>query len=267
MIKAFFLLFIGVYQRFLSPIKGFNCAHHKLHNGDTCSNAIKKIIVEHSLIDLPTLSRQRFRECKNASIELATQRTSSLHQADLPCDIGCIDIDGVGCFGDTQSPDCGNTLSLPCDLCLEFPRFKRRTQIIILWLATVICLATAYYYGSQITKLEISQLPNSQRSDGLFEKLLARDAPSLSAVAITPSENFRSEIIDGSSLKSGGVLVLNFPNALPVNHLSRLELQDARFSAARDLIVVGQTIEVIEQPSTAGSGKRFRYRFKSRWGF
>ncbi len=267
MIKALFILLIGVYQRFLSPIKGFNCAHHRLHSGDTCSNAIKKIIKEQPLIDLPKLSRERFRECKNASIELAEQRTSSLHRADLACDIGCIDIDVVGCFGDTQSPDCGNTLSHPCDLCIEFPRLKRRTQVIILVIIASIGLATAYYYGSQITKLEVSQLASSQRSDGLFEKLLSRDAPSLRAVAFTQSQKFHSPVVEGSGLQSGRVLILSFPSALPIEQLSRLELQDARFSVARNLVVVGQTIEIIEQPKMFGNGKRFKYRFKSRWGF
>lgn len=271
MIKALFILLIGVYQRFLSPIKGFNCAHHRLHRGDTCSNAIKKIIKEHPLIDLPKLSRERFRECKSASIELASQQARMLHRADLPCDIGCIDsagcVDNVGCFGDAQSPDRGNSLSHPCDLCIDFPRLKRRTQIIILVIIASIGLATAYYYGSQITKLEVSQLASSQRSDGLFEKLLSRDAPSLRAVAITQSQKFYSPIVEGSGLQSGGVLILSFPSALPIEQLSRLELQDARFSVARNLVVVGQTIEIIEQPDMFGNGKRFKYRFKSRWGF
>jgi len=149
MIKSICLLLIGFYQRFLSPVKGFNCAHHKLHQGDTCSHAIKKLIIEHPLKDALRLSKARFKECKTASIKLAQQATA-LEKADLPCDIGCAG--DSGCFDGVFGSDASNSsCTLPCDLCFEFPNLKRRTRIILLGIVAIIFLALAYYYGSRIT--------------------------------------------------------------------------------------------------------------------
>jgi len=45
--KQICLLLIEFYQRIISPRKGFKCAHHALHRGPTCSNAVKSLIEEH----------------------------------------------------------------------------------------------------------------------------------------------------------------------------------------------------------------------------
>lgn len=268
MIKPISLSFIGFYQRFLSPVKGFNCAHHRLHQGDTCSNAIKKIIIENPLRDIPKLSKARFNDCKNASLELTRRHAIALQRADLPCDVGCVG--DIGCLGDLPGSDCGNTdggCASPCDLVSEFVRLKRRTQIILMSILVIMCLAFAYYYGSQTTKLEITQLSNSQRSDGFFKKLITRNSPSLRAVVNTQAGTYYSDIVESASLDAGKVVTLNFSRAFSVYQLRQLKLQDARLSAAQDLIVVGQTIATIESPGTQGRSKRFQYKFKSRWGF
>lgn len=268
MIKIICLLLISFYQRVLSPVKGFNCAHHRLHHGDTCSNAIKKIIIDSPLRDILCLSRARFKECKRASITLAQQNASSIQTADLPCDIGCIG--DISCFGDAPGSDCGKSndaCSLPCDLCFEFPNLKRRTQIILVSIALIPCLAMAYFYGSQISKIEITQLQNSQRSDSLIDKLVTRDSPSLRAAVIVGSQTHYSDIVDSAGMENGAAVVLHFSTSVSISEVGRLELQDARFSAVQDLIVVGQKIDVVDQPGASGNGKRYHYEFKSRWGF
>jgi len=268
MIKFIFLTLIDFYQRFLSPVKGFTCAHHSLYRGDTCSNAIKKIIQNNSLRDVPRLSKARFRECKDASSKLAQRRAHTFERSDLPCDVSCVG--DIGCFDSTPGSNCFNaedTCSLPCDACLEFKQLKRRTKIILLCMAAIILLAALYYYGSQTTKLEVTQLSNSQRSDSIFEKFITRDMPSLRAKITTLNNTYYSDTVDSSVLESGGSVQLNFSNAFSLGNLRHLELQDAHFSVAQDIIVVGQTIESIEQPKLLGNGKRFKYEFKSRWGF
>jgi len=251
MIKFIFLTLIDFYQRFLSPVKGFTCAHHSLYRGDTCSNAIKKIIQNNSLRDVPRLSKARFRECKDASSKLAQRRAHTFERSDLPCDVSCVG--DIGCFDSTPGSNCFNaedTCSLPCDACLEFKQLKRRTKIILLCMAAIILLAALYYYGSQT-----------------FEKFITRDMPSLRAKITTLNNTYYSDTVDSSILENGGSVQLNFSNAFSLGNLRHLELQDARFSVAQDIIVVGQTIESIEQPKLLGNGKRFKYEFKSRWGF
>ncbi|WP_020558525.1 membrane protein insertion efficiency factor YidD [Thiofilum flexile] len=57
---------IDFYQRFISPYKGFRCAHAVLHRGDSCSQAVKKLIAEHGVWQSRALIRARFMECRVA---------------------------------------------------------------------------------------------------------------------------------------------------------------------------------------------------------
>ncbi|CAN1212741.1 hypothetical protein TUMEXPCC7403_21220 [Tumidithrix helvetica PCC 7403] len=75
---------ISGYQRYLSPYKGFSCAHRVLHGSESCSAYTKRQIAEKGLLQGLNLSRSRFYACKQASeilnaprseIYLATKRT------------------------------------------------------------------------------------------------------------------------------------------------------------------------------------------------
>lgn len=65
---------ITFYQKRLSPYKGFSCAHRVLHRGESCSQYIKRIILEHGLLRARPLIRQRFRACKAANQVLQQRR-------------------------------------------------------------------------------------------------------------------------------------------------------------------------------------------------
>jgi putative component of membrane protein insertase Oxa1/YidC/SpoIIIJ protein YidD len=54
------ILLIKFYQRFISPYKGFRCAH-------ACSEAVKKIIQEHGVFSSRTRISQRFSVCRVAN--------------------------------------------------------------------------------------------------------------------------------------------------------------------------------------------------------
>lgn len=57
---------ISVYQRHLSPHKGFACAHRVLHRGDSCSQYAKCLILDRGWGEAIPLIRQRFRDCREA---------------------------------------------------------------------------------------------------------------------------------------------------------------------------------------------------------
>ncbi|MBD2542477.1 membrane protein insertion efficiency factor YidD [Planktothricoides raciborskii] len=57
---------IAVYQRYLSPLKGYSCAHRVLYGGESCSQYVKRMILERGLVDAVFYSRQRFQDCKSA---------------------------------------------------------------------------------------------------------------------------------------------------------------------------------------------------------
>jgi len=93
------IFLISVYQRFISPYKGFNCAHHVLHGEQTCSNAVKTLISENGFLSALPLIHGRFAECREAFNTIIDQRVAD-HRADLACDFPC-DISFGSCGGES----------------------------------------------------------------------------------------------------------------------------------------------------------------------
>ncbi|WP_455203703.1 membrane protein insertion efficiency factor YidD [Kaarinaea lacus] len=60
------LIFIALYQRFISPYKGFRCAHAAYYSGPSCSSAIKTIIAEYGLLQSKPQIQARFAQCRHA---------------------------------------------------------------------------------------------------------------------------------------------------------------------------------------------------------
>jgi putative component of membrane protein insertase Oxa1/YidC/SpoIIIJ protein YidD len=58
---------ISGYQKYLSPHKGFACAHRLLHRGQSCSEYAKQTIDRQGLLVAIPLLRQRFADCKFAN--------------------------------------------------------------------------------------------------------------------------------------------------------------------------------------------------------
>jgi putative component of membrane protein insertase Oxa1/YidC/SpoIIIJ protein YidD len=68
---------ITAYQRYLSPLKGFSCAHRVLHQGESCSQYVKRTILEQGLSDALPQTRQRFRDCRSAYLTILASRIDS----------------------------------------------------------------------------------------------------------------------------------------------------------------------------------------------
>ena len=66
MLRVIVIFLIGFYQRFLSSYKGFRCAHAVLHQGPSCSAAVKDIVREHGVLGGLPLTRRRFAQCRAA---------------------------------------------------------------------------------------------------------------------------------------------------------------------------------------------------------
>jgi putative component of membrane protein insertase Oxa1/YidC/SpoIIIJ protein YidD len=76
---------IVFYQRFISPRKGFSCAHRRLHSGLSCSHAIRQIIEQHGVMAGYPLIRLRFSECRQAYLALvAEQENQEKKREDKP---------------------------------------------------------------------------------------------------------------------------------------------------------------------------------------
>lgn len=66
---------IKLYQRYISPHKGFACAHRVLYGGDSCSGYIKRAIAQNGLLEAWNSAGERFQACKEASLILRSQQS------------------------------------------------------------------------------------------------------------------------------------------------------------------------------------------------
>jgi putative component of membrane protein insertase Oxa1/YidC/SpoIIIJ protein YidD len=66
---------IALYQKNLSPKKGFSCPHRLLYQGASCSDYTKELFMSKRLIDVVPMSINRFRDCALASRTLNSQRS------------------------------------------------------------------------------------------------------------------------------------------------------------------------------------------------
>ncbi len=61
---------IWIYQTWISPYKGFRCAHSVLHGGSGCSGYAKSVIRNHGFFRAIPMVKQRFRACRVAYFTL-----------------------------------------------------------------------------------------------------------------------------------------------------------------------------------------------------
>src|SRR5688572_27110098 len=62
--------FISLYQRHVSPRKGFRWAYREHKGRDSCSAFAKRVIARFGLLPGVRLLRRRFDRCRGASLEL-----------------------------------------------------------------------------------------------------------------------------------------------------------------------------------------------------
>jgi putative component of membrane protein insertase Oxa1/YidC/SpoIIIJ protein YidD len=92
MLRFSITLVIKTYQRFVSPRKGFVCAHHALHGKGGCSSRILVHVQEEPVSQWWRLSRREFRACKSAATTLRDKKRKRGCDPSDTCDVGeCFD--------------------------------------------------------------------------------------------------------------------------------------------------------------------------------
>jgi len=256
--KYFCIALISFYQRFLSPYKGFNCAHQVLHQTGSCSNAIKALIDEKGLYKALPEIKERFRECTSAYHRL-TDRNFSHHRADLPCDLPC-DI-GIGdCGGSGKSASTVFDCIWPCDL---LSGFSKRTQRRILYVFIVLIVLCSYwFYGRGIGSIYVEDI---REKPSILKQLTQRQEPSIRLLVTHQGKKFYSDVVTiKSKNKEYQFKFESSPNDFKIDNLKVL---DARVNIGNELFVLGQVLEEFEQPQSNDHGERFAYRIKRRWHF
>lgn len=102
--KPVVLVGISGYQRFISPYKGWHCAHAVLHGGASCSAYGKEIVSRHGVLRGGLLLWKRFGDCQQAADTLAAnsigdevgkQCAAACQKSEKNCADGCV----RGCTG------------------------------------------------------------------------------------------------------------------------------------------------------------------------
>lgn len=259
--KYFCIGIIKLYQRFVSPNKGFKCAHHVLHHRETCSNAVKSLIVSQGLFRAIPSIRVRFRECRAANEYLKSARGFP-QTADLPCAMPCdvaIGDCGLSAGGDSTSA-CVNYCGLPFDLASMSKKTRHALTVGVL----VLLLVMSYlFYGRDISTVYVTDY--GEQGQNILKRLAQRDQPKVRVLIIADGEKYYSNIVEFSNKDIEYKFVLE---GSPASfHIDTLQILDARVNLANELVVVGQIIEEFDEPKKTDRGERFGYRIKRRWHF
>jgi len=76
---------IGLYQRYISPYKGYACAHRVYYGRLSCSEYGKQVISDEGLAAGAMLLWQRFDECGEAATRVAASPTRAHYQGCEDC--------------------------------------------------------------------------------------------------------------------------------------------------------------------------------------
>ena len=108
-----FATLITAYQRFVSPRKGFCCAHRALNKGLSCSQAIKRIVLRHGVFTSWPQVRARFEACRTAHQVLMAQAQESEEEYNEETEYGECPVFTKNYWKSKESSRCCNLIA-PC---------------------------------------------------------------------------------------------------------------------------------------------------------
>ncbi len=91
MINKFFVKSIELYQKHISPHKGYRCAYRASTGGHSCSEFTKLAISEHGLITAYPQIREQFRQCKLAAEKIEEDKKKKNKKDDKSSSWDCAD--------------------------------------------------------------------------------------------------------------------------------------------------------------------------------
>lgn len=89
---------VEAYQAWISPHKGYHCAHAQYHHGPSCSAYGKEVFKEHGAVAGLLMLKARFRECREARVKL---------ESAFRCVPKCKQAGGCGDCGEGLGEGCG----------------------------------------------------------------------------------------------------------------------------------------------------------------
>lgn len=90
------ILAIRAYQRYVSPYKGYRCAHHQLHGRGSCSSHGIHCLQTMPLMQARSAMKVRFSECGSAAAERRATGSHPRSRAGV-CHLLSLLLYGLGC--------------------------------------------------------------------------------------------------------------------------------------------------------------------------
>jgi putative component of membrane protein insertase Oxa1/YidC/SpoIIIJ protein YidD len=122
------VLAINGYQKFISPHKGFCCAHRLVNGGRSCSEHIKQLIIKRGLFASIDEIRQRLSDCKSAERYLNEKKKQGQGKgadSSSTSDKACAAAEVISCVPssctDVGAGSIGNLGAGGCDACACTP--------------------------------------------------------------------------------------------------------------------------------------------------
>jgi len=115
------LVAINGYQKYISPYKGFSCAHRVATGEVSCSEFVKQAISKNGFFSSVQIILDRFTECKKSAIYLNENRAKKDEKKDSKSNKSCTAGDVIACLptscGDVGIGSAGRGVSGACEAC------------------------------------------------------------------------------------------------------------------------------------------------------
>jgi len=89
---------IDLYQRFISPHKGYCCAHRVYHGRSSCSAWGKRVLKKHGIFMFYPLMRKRFNSCQMAYEKIKEEESKNKGKGSGSENYPCVGDIGGSCL-------------------------------------------------------------------------------------------------------------------------------------------------------------------------
>ncbi|MDC1286637.1 membrane protein insertion efficiency factor YidD [Gammaproteobacteria bacterium] len=230
---------IVFYQKVISPIKGFSCAHSHQHGGLSCSEYVKQVVLHKGVVSGYSDIRLRFNACRSAALKF--NRKYPHNEAGL-LDFG---LDGCGDIGSCF--DGGGA---------EGGSNKPFIVIIVPGGLLILLLIFAGYNWSKdphVSAIDIRLIGTQQEAqDRGIARLTGSEHPDYQVIFVVSGRKIISNTLNNSSAK----------NWLSLQPKSRFEIEDLQqIKIINKQVLKDEVLEIIDKPGRTGSGDHYEYRF------
>lgn len=234
---------IVVYQKVISPLKGYSCAHRYRHGGLSCSEYVKQAVLRNGGASAYPDIRSRFQACKSAARDIHRQAPKN-QTGVLDCGLdGCGDVGSIdSCFGDGGGD--GGSGSGKSSIVIVLP--------VGFFIILLIFAGLTWFKAPQVDAIEIRLIENQQEAQEKgIALLLGGKNPDYQVIFLVNGRKITTNTLPNSSAKSW--LRLEPKSGFEIADLEQVTILNKQVLA--DIV-----LETIDNPKRQGSGEYYEYR-------